>query len=56
MCCLGFLRKTSRQLKDQAISPGRTTIAEVQELEKGVFCATLIRAIVAAAERCHELS
>jgi len=44
------------QLKDQVTSPAGTTIAGVQELEKGAFRGTLISAVVAAAKRCRELS
>ncbi|CAD6234926.1 unnamed protein product [Miscanthus lutarioriparius] len=44
------------QLKDQVTSPAGTTIAGIQELEKGAFRGTLISAVVAAAKRCRELS
>ncbi|KAH0907341.1 hypothetical protein HID58_039168 [Brassica napus] len=43
-------------LKDDVTSPGGTTIAGVHELEKGSFRATLMNAVVAAANRSRELS
>ncbi|PIN10479.1 Pyrroline-5-carboxylate reductase [Handroanthus impetiginosus] len=44
------------QLKDDVTSPGGTTIAGVQELEKAGFRGTLMNAVVAAAKRSQELS
>ncbi|KAK3162997.1 hypothetical protein QOZ80_1BG0096360 [Eleusine coracana subsp. coracana] len=44
------------QLKDQVTSPAGTTITGIRELEKGAFRGTLINAVVAAANRCKELS
>lgn len=43
-------------LKDQVCSPGGTTIAGVEALEKGAFRATVMGAVTAAAERADELS
>jgi hypothetical protein len=43
------------QLKDQVISPAGTTIAVVQEFEKGAFRGTLISGVVVAATNCHSL-
>ncbi|KAJ1695730.1 hypothetical protein LUZ63_012428 [Rhynchospora breviuscula] len=44
------------QLKDEVTSPAGTTIAGIRELEKGAFRASLINAVVAATDRCRELS
>ncbi|KAF3336826.1 pyrroline-5-carboxylate reductase [Carex littledalei] len=44
------------QLKDAVTSPAGTTIAGIRELEKGAFRASLINAVVAATDRCRELS
>lgn len=44
------------QLKDAVASPAGTTIAGIQELEKGAFRSNLISAVVAATKRCQELS
>lgn len=44
------------QLKDAVASPAGTTIAGIQELEKGAFRSNLISAVVAATKRCRELS
>ena len=43
------------ELKDAVASPGGTTIAGIHELEKGAFRATVINAVVGAAERSAEL-
>lgn len=43
-------------LKDQVCSPGGTTIAGVEALEKGAFRASAMAAVVAAAQRSKELS
>ncbi len=43
------------QLKDSVASPGGTTIAGIQELERGGLRATLIAAVQAAAKRSAEL-
>ncbi|KAG1371141.1 pyrroline-5-carboxylate reductase [Cocos nucifera] len=44
------------QLKDAVTSPAGTTIAGIQELERGSFRGTLMNAVVAATKRCRELS
>nr|XP_019710446.1 pyrroline-5-carboxylate reductase isoform X2 [Elaeis guineensis] len=44
------------QLKDAVTSPAGTTIAGIQELERGSFRGTLMNAVVAATKRCQELS
>ncbi|KAK1277986.1 hypothetical protein QJS04_geneDACA016626 [Acorus gramineus] len=44
------------QLKDDVTSPGGTTIAGIQELEKGAFRGTLMNAVIAATQRSRELS
>ncbi|XP_072985519.1 pyrroline-5-carboxylate reductase-like [Typha latifolia] len=44
------------QLKDEVTSPAGTTIAGIQELERGAFRSNLISAVVAATKRCRELS
>ncbi|KAJ0978861.1 hypothetical protein J5N97_014335 [Dioscorea zingiberensis] len=44
------------QLKDAVTSPAGTTIAGIQELEKGAFRSTLMSAVLAATKRCQELS
>lgn len=44
------------QLKDAVTSPAGTTIAGIRELENGAFRASLINAVVAATDRCKELS
>ncbi|WOL11994.1 pyrroline-5-carboxylate reductase [Canna indica] len=44
------------QLKDAVTSPAGTTIAGIQELEKGAFRGTIMSAVVAATKRCRELS
>ncbi|XP_010909534.1 pyrroline-5-carboxylate reductase [Elaeis guineensis] len=44
------------QLKDAVASPAGTTIAGIQELERGAFRSTLMNAVVAATKRCRELS
>ena len=44
------------QLKDAVTSPAGTTIAGIQELERGAFRSTLMNAVVAATKRCQELS
>ncbi|XP_078446314.1 pyrroline-5- carboxylate (P5C) reductase [Wolffia australiana] len=44
------------QLKDDVASPAGTTIAGIHELEKGGFRATLMNAVIAATNRCKELS
>ncbi|KAL6134058.1 hypothetical protein ACLB2K_066291 [Fragaria x ananassa] len=44
------------QLKDDATSPGGTTIAGIHELEKGGFRGILMNAVAAAAKRSRELS
>lgn len=43
------------QLKDRVASPGGTTIAGLQALERGALRATLIDAVEAAAQRAREL-
>lgn len=43
-------------LKDQVASPGGTTIAGIEALEKGAFRATVMGAVTAAAGRSKELS
>ena len=42
-------------LKDRVVSPGGTSVAGLQELERGGFRAALISAVEAAAVRSHEL-
>ncbi|XP_026655865.2 pyrroline-5-carboxylate reductase-like isoform X2 [Phoenix dactylifera] len=44
------------QLKDAVTSPAGTTVAGIQELERGAFRGTLMNAVVAATKRCRELS
>ncbi|CAA7405965.1 unnamed protein product [Spirodela intermedia] len=44
------------QLKDDVASPAGTTIAGIHELEKGGFRGTLMNAVIAATNRCRELS
>ncbi|XP_072990548.1 pyrroline-5-carboxylate reductase-like [Typha latifolia] len=44
------------QLKDEVSSPAGTTIAGIQELEKGAFRGTLMSAVLAATKRSQELS
>ncbi|URD84098.1 Beta galactosidase small chain [Musa troglodytarum] len=44
------------QLKDAVTSPAGTTIAGINELERGAFRGTLMSAVIAATKRCHELS
>ncbi|KAK8914264.1 hypothetical protein KSP39_PZI023693 [Platanthera zijinensis] len=44
------------QLKDAVTSPAGTTIAGIHELEKGGFRGTLMSAVIAATNRCRELS
>ena len=44
------------ELKDAVTSPAGTTIAGVRELEKAAFRGALINAVVAATDRCKELS
>ena len=44
------------QLKDDVASPGGTTIAGIHELEKGGFRGALMSAVIAASNRCKELS
>ena len=48
--------KHPAQLKDDVASPGGTTIAGIQELEKAGFRGILMNAVVAAAKRGKELS
>ena len=43
-------------LKDQVASPGGTTIAGIEALERGAFRATVMSAVTAAAGRSKELS
>ncbi len=43
-------------LKDQVASPGGTTIAGIEALEKGAFRGTIMGAVTAAAARSKELS
>jgi pyrroline-5-carboxylate reductase len=43
-------------LKDQVASPGGTTIAGIEALERGAFRATVMGAVTAAAGRSKELS
>lgn len=43
-------------LKDQVCSPGGTTIAGVEALERGGFRAAAMGAVTAAAARSKELS
>jgi pyrroline-5-carboxylate reductase len=44
------------QLKDAVTTPGGTTIAGLIELERGGLRATLIAAVMRAAERSRELA
>ncbi|CAL9782471.1 unnamed protein product [Musa acuminata subsp. burmannicoides] len=44
------------QLKDAVTSPAGTTIAGINELERGAFRGTLMSAVIAATKRCQELS
>ncbi|KAJ3676227.1 hypothetical protein LUZ60_003639 [Juncus effusus] len=44
------------ELKDAVASPAGTTIAGIRELEKAAFRGALINAVVAATDRCKELS
>ncbi|OAY81992.1 Pyrroline-5-carboxylate reductase [Ananas comosus] len=53
---VGGTGKHPGQLKDEVTSPAGTTIAGIQELERGAFRGTLINAVVAATKRCRELS
>lgn len=43
-------------LKDQVASPGGTTIAGIEALEKGAFRATVMGAVTSAAERSKQLA
>ena len=43
-------------LKDQVASPGGTTIAGIEALEKGAFRATVMGAVTAAADRSKQLA
>lgn len=53
---VGGTGKHPGQLKDEVTSPAGTTIAGIQELERGAFRGALINAVVAATKRCRELS
>jgi pyrroline-5-carboxylate reductase len=48
--------KHPAELKDLVMSPGGTTAAGVAALERGAFRATVIDAVLAAWQRCRELS
>jgi pyrroline-5-carboxylate reductase len=48
-------RKHPALLKDMVMSPGGTTAAGVEALERGAFRATVIDAVLAAWRRCREL-
>lgn len=43
-------------LKDQVASPGGTTIAGIEALEKGSFRATVMSAVTASADRAKQLA
>ncbi len=43
-------------LKDQVASPGGTTIAGIEALEKGAFRATVMSAVTAAADKAKQLA
>ena len=43
-------------LKDQVASPGGTTIAGIEALEKGAFRATVMGAVTAAADKSKQLA
>ncbi|KAG1338502.1 Pyrroline-5-carboxylate reductase [Cocos nucifera] len=53
---VNLTEKHPGQLKDAVTSPAGTTIAGIQELERGAFRGTLMNAVVAATKRCRELS
>ncbi len=48
--------KHPAELKDMVMSPGGTTAAGVAALERGAFRATVMEAVLAAWQRCRELS
>ena len=53
-----MIRKTGKhpaELKDMVMSPGGTTAAGVEALERGAFRATVMDAVLAAWRRCREL-
>ena len=54
-----MVRETGRhpaELKDMVMSPGGTTAAGIEALERGRFRATVMDAVLAAWQRCRELS
>jgi pyrroline-5-carboxylate reductase len=54
-----MVRETGKhpaELKDMVMSPGGTTAAGVEALERGAFRATVMDAVLSAWKRCRELS